>query len=377
MSNTNQTKTSMSFLAIDPYVETNIILPTEKISLGGKMVTWGDNNSYPDYLMSLYKASPTLKTCVDGTRDYICGDDVKILPLLDLQENVINKRGDTIREQVQFISRDLELYGGFALQIIRNLAGEVCEIYPIDMRFLRTNADCNVFYYSEDWSRSYGRKKVITYPCFMPGLDWKSLDDESRKLHASSILYVKEERSQTYPMPKFIASVPDCEIEKCIASYHLNNINNCFTPSVVINFNNGIPTDEVKEEIERDVQSKFSGHQNAGRILLSWNPDKDSQTTIREVKVDDFAAKYDALSKSSKERIFMSFRANPNLFGIATESNGFNSEEYDSAFKLFNRTQIKPCQRLICDAYDKIYGMVGVMTIIPFSMDGSSESNVQ
>lgn len=73
----------------------------------------------------------------------------------------------------------------------------------------------------------------------------------------------------------------------------------------------------------------------------------------------------------------MSFRANPNLFGIATESNGFNSEEYESAFKLFNRTQVKPAQRLICDAYDKIYGIPGVMTIVPFSMDGETESNVQ
>lgn len=338
---------------------------------------WGDNNAYPDYILSLYKASPTLKTCVDGTRDYIVGDDVKIMALNGLDENIINKRGDNIREQVQFISRDLELYGGFALQVIRNLAGEIAEIYPIDIRFIRTNSECNVFYYSEDWGKGYGRKRVITYPAFMPNLNWSSLDDDARQLHSSSILYVKEEKSQVYPMSKFIASVPDCEIEKNIALYHINNLNNCFAPSVLVNFNNGIPTSEIQEEIEKYLTEKFTGVQNQSRVMICWNENKDAQTTIREIKVDDFAAKYDALSKSSKERIFMSFRANPNLFGIATESNGFNSEEYESAFKLFNRTQVKPAQRLICDAYDKIYGITGVMTIVPFSMDGETESNVQ
>lgn len=367
----------MALIAIDPYLETNIILPVERLNQAKNMVTWGEKNNYPFYIQDLYLSSPTLKTCIDGTRDYIAGDDCVIAPLPNLPVNVMNKKGDTIREQVADLAKDHEEFGGFCLQIIRNLAGEVAEIYHIDMRYIRMNKECDVFYYSEDWNKSQGKKNATTYPAFMPFLDWKSLDEDAKKLHLTSILFVKADKTATYPIPKFIASVPDAEIERCIASYHLNNLENGFAPAVVINFNNGIPSPEIQEEVEKNITEKFSGHQNAGRVMCCWNESKDAQTTLREVKVDDFSAKYDALSKSSKQRIFTAFRANPNLFGVPTESNGFNAEEYESAFKLFNRTQVKPVQRMICDAYDKIYGSQNVLTIVPFSLAGEAESNVQ
>lgn len=380
MSNTLQTnvgeKVNVAFLAIDPYIKSNIILPTEKLTLSKNMVEWGEKNSYPNYLLDLYNNVPTLRSIIDGNKDFICGDDISILPLQTYDVGVMNQRGDTIAEQVRDIAKDNELYGGFALQIIRNLVGEVSEVYYIDMRFLRTNKDCNVFYYSEKWGKST-KTDVITYPVFIPNLDWASLDDEAKKLHSSSILFVKSVHTQVYPAPKYAASIVACEIEKGIDEYHLNNLLNSFTPSVMINFNNGDPGDEAKEEIEDMINQKFSGAKNSGRIMCSWNDNKDTQTTIREIKTEDFSARYDALSKRSRQEIFTAFRANPNLFGIPTENLGFSSEEYESAFKLYNRTQIRPIQRLICDAYDKIYGNKNVMTIKPFSLGGETETSVE
>ena len=78
------------------------------------------------------------------------------------------------------------------------------------------------------------------------------------------------------------------------------------------------------------------------------------------------------MESNSRQKIFTAFRANPNLFGIPTESLGFSQEEYESAFRLFNRTMIRPAQKLIADAYEKIYGRAGVLTIIPFSMEESA-----
>ena len=106
--------------------------------------------------------------------------------------------------------------------------------------------------------------------------------------------------------------------------------------------------------------------------MFSWNPDKTNATTITEPKIDNFGDRYDALSKHCRQQIFTAFRANPNLFGIPTENLGFSQEEYESAFKLYNRTCVKPVQRIICDAYDKIYGIPGVLTIVPFTLDGEN-----
>ena len=379
MSNTKQNKPArarISFAAIDPYVDTNIILPVEKFVSAKDLMEWGTRNSYPDYLLDLYNNVPTLRAIINGNIDFIAGDDVSILPLTQhLPNGIMNNRGDQIREQIKDIAKDYEIYGGFALQIIRNLIGEVAEVYYIDMRFLRTNKEGNVFYYCEDWSKSV-RKDVVVYPAFMPNLNWDALDDEARNRNASSILYVKNVHTQVYPAPLYAASIKACEIERLIDDFHLSDINNHFVSSAIINFNNGIPDDDVKEQIEREFTEKFCGASNGGRTAFSWNPNKESATDIVEFEVKDFGERYKALSDRSRQQIFTAFRANPNLFGIPTEGNGFANEQYAESFKLYNRTQIKPVQRMIADAYDKIYGQPKVLTIVPFSMDGESEGKV-
>ena len=379
MSNTEQNKPArarISFAAIDPYIDTNIISPVEKFVPAKDLMEWGTRNSYPDYLLDLYNNVPTLRAIINGNIDFIAGDDVSILPLTQhLPNGIMNNRGDHIREQIKDISKDYEIYGGFALQIIRNLIGEVAEVYYIDMRFLRTNKEGNVFYYCEDWSKSV-RKDVVVYPAFIPNLNWDALDDEARNRNASSILYVKNVHTQVYPAPLYAASIKACEIERLIDDFHLSDINNHFVSSAIINFNNGIPDDDVKEQIEREFTEKFCGASNGGRTAFSWNPNKESATDIVEFEVKDFGERYKSLSDHSRQQIFTAFRANPNLFGIPTEGNGFANEQYAESFKLYNRTQIKPVQRMIADAYDKIYGQPKVLTIVPFSMDGESEGNV-
>lgn len=373
----NNDKRRVFFAAIDPYVETNIVSPKETKYTGRDWVEWGDRNIYPEYLLELSKTVPSLRSVITGTVDFICGDDVTIaVEMGGRRQGVMNKTGCTIAEQVRDLAGDFETYGGFALQVIRSYTGAVVEIYHIDMRYLRTNRDNTVFWYSEKWKE--GRRKVLEYPAFYPHTpeSWASLTDEERDRQASSIVYVKNVHTQTYPLPVYAAAVKACETERCIDDYHLNAINNGFVASAIINFNNGVPSDQIKEEIEKDVNAKFAGHSNAQRILISWNDSKEVATTIQQLKSDDFGARYDALSKHTRQQIFTAFRANPNLFGIPTDSLGFSEEEYQSAFKLYNRTAVRPVQRIIADAYDRILGVAGSITIKPFSLDTEGESNV-
>ena len=369
-------RANVAFTAINPYVESNIVSAKEKKSPGKDFVEWGDGNLYPEYLQDLYENVATLKSIIDGCVDYIAGDDVTILPLRPGMEGVMNSKGETIVEQVRDVAMNDEKFGGFALQVIRGKDGKPSEVYNIDLRFLRSNKECDVFYYCEDWSKK-GAKKVIVYPKFMSNISekWLTMTDEEKNRQASSILFVKDVRTQTYPSPKYAASVKSCEIERCIDDFHLNAINNGFTGSYIVNFNNGVPSPEVQEEIEEDFNEKFAGHQNAGRIGFCWNQSKATATSLEQIKVEDFGEKYKSLEASARQRIFTAFKANPNLFGIPTENLGFSSEEYESAFRLFNRTQIRPIQRKIADAYDKIYGQKGVLTIKPFSMDENSATD--
>ena len=372
----NSEKRHVSFAAIDQYVETNIVLPTEKVT-NRDFVEWGKGNNYPGYLLDLYNNVTTLRSIINGNIDFVTGDDVTILPLGErFADGIMNTRGDLITDIVRDLAKDYNLYGGFALQIIRDHNGDVAEIYYIDMRFIRSNKENDVFYYNEHWEKG-GRKDVIIYPKFLRNLDWASLTDEERDRHASSILFVKNVHTQVYPAPMYAASVLSCEIEKAISQYHWNSLNNNFCPDIIINFNNGDPGDEIKEEIVSDLEEKFSGYQNGKRFMVSFNKDRLSAVTIDAIKTDDFSERYKALEESCRRQIFAAFRAQPLLFGLTADVNtGFSTDEFEQTFKLYNRTQIRPAQRLIADAFDRIYGSKGVLTIKPFSLESDTEQEV-
>ena len=113
-------------------------------------------------------------------------------------------------------------------------------------------------------------------------------------------------------------------------------------------------------------------------MIFSWNKTKDTATDIVEFKVEDFGERYKSLATHSRTQIFTAFRAIPLLFGLTSEANtGFSTDEFEQSFKLYNRTQIRPVQRLIGDAYDKIFGTSGVLSITPFSIDGNTEQIVR
>ena len=374
----NNTRSNVAFAALDPYLERNIVSPKETVVRGKDFVEWGDGNAYPDYLLDLTKTVPTLRSIICGTVDFIAGDDVTINALNPAWPvGQMNARGDMIAEQVEDIARDYMTYGGYALQIIRDITGRVAEVYYLDMRFLRTNKECDVFWYSEKWGEKGIKKNAVIYPAFRYDIaeKWATLTDEERNRNASSVLFVKTTHSQVYPMPIYAASVKACEIERLVDEYHLNSIENGFAPSMIINFNNGEPSDQMKGEIEQEVTEKFTGPSNAGRFMLSWNKNKESATTFEVPQVTDFGEKYKALAENSREKIFTAFRAYPNIFGLSTAT-GFSIEEFDSAFKLYNRTAVRPVQRMIADTYDKIYGEKGVLNIKPFSLDGFNEQTV-
>lgn len=379
MSNTNpdgKMTGSFRFAAIDQYVETYVVSPKETILHGKDMVQWGDGDAYPDYLLELYKSVPTLQAIINGNIDYIAGDDVNIKQFSpSLKENVVNRSGDTIREQVRDIAKDFEIYGGFALQVIRDLAGRVAEIYHLDMRFLRTNKEGDVFYYCENWQKR-GKKDVITYPAYMPIPNWDTLTDEQKNANASSIVFVKNVNTQVYPAPVYAAAIKACEIERLIDDFHISDLNNHFVSSAIINFNNGVPDSSIQAQVEEEANCKFAGARNGGRIMYSWNPNKESATDIVEFEVKDFGDRYKALSNHSRQQIFTAFRANPNLFGIPTEGNGFANEQYEESFTLYNRTQIKPIQLIITGTYDGIFGEEDMVEITPFSMGEGGDASV-
>lgn len=349
-------KIDLFLAALNPYTQSNMVENIEKKITGKDFVIWGENNGYPNYLLDCYNNCSTLQSIINGTGDYVTGDDV----ICNAKgfEMTVNQKGDTIKDLVAKIAIDYITFGAFSLQVIRNMAGKVAEIYWVDVSKLRSDEKNEVFYYSEDWSKSYGRVKTLQYPKF-------GVNDSN----PTSIFYFKNPLSRgTYGVPVYAAAMKNINTDMAITDFHNNEINNGFMSSKMINFCNGTPEDSLKEEIERNLTEKFSGSSNAGRFVISFSQSRENAPEVVNLGTDDFDKRYVELEKRNTQQIFIAFRCIPQIFGLAVEGSGFNREEYLQSFTLYNRTVVLPIQNNIVNALDKIFGIKDSVTIKPFSM---------
>lgn len=365
MSNTEgKTQIPMNFAAIEKTFISSIPYLTEEEVRGKDFIAYGDQNLYPQYLYGLYKDVTTLKTVIDGTSNFVGGDDTKCN--VSGFEVALNKKGNTARNIVKWLARDYFLYGGFAIEVIRNLSGGIAEIYYKDFRNIRSDKKNEAFYYSEDWDKRYVRTtKTLVYPKYMK-------DSQA----PSSIVYVKNDIGSTYPIPRWSGAVKACEIERHIDDLHLNSLENGFMGSYWISLNNGQPTDEQKAEIERQVQSKFCSSDNAGRVVISYANSEENAPKIEKLDITDFGEKYKAAADRSREQIYCAFGAIPQLFGNMAAATGFNEVEFQKAWDLYNRTTVRDAQRVICDAFDHIFGMKDSLSIKPFSIEDNNDEQI-
>ena len=352
-------KQQFLFRAVDQVMVDNIVEPIEVDSKKGFWL-WGENNDYPQYLDGLYKEVATLRSIIEGTIDFVVGDKVEIDDVV--WNEVVNDKGVTPEDLCRDLTRDYLKYGGFAVNVVRNKEGKVGGLYYIPLERLRFNEDRSEFYYSRDWSKSIGRVKFGVYKRFDPqGKD------------ASSIYVYTNNRTDVYPAPKWAASVKAAEIERQVNDYHLNSIVNGFSASYLISLNNGVPSETEADEIEENMVEKFTGSGNGGRLVINFANDRDHSAELSKLETEDAGEKYKSLIERTKSELFTAFRATPNLFGLPTAT-GFSTEEYMEAFRLYNRTAVRPIQNILVRTVNYLIGKE--MTIVPFSLD-EKENNVE
>ena len=131
---------------------------------------------------------------------------------------------------------------------------------------------------------------------------------------------------------------------------------NGLSPSMLINFNNGTPNQQERQLIENKIAQKFSGTSNAGKFILAFNDNKESQAEITPVQLSDAHNQYQFLSEESTKKIMVAHRiVSPMLLGIKDSSGlGNNADEIKTASLLMDNTVIRPFQELLIDSFDNI-----------------------
>ena len=117
--------------------------PVFKEERGKDYIVYGTEapykNLYPDYLVELYNTSGKHNSIVNGKTNYISGrgwrvdETVRTLEDKVKLENFINHVGnDSLFELTKKIVKDIELFGGYALEVIVTKDGKGLIINHID-----------------------------------------------------------------------------------------------------------------------------------------------------------------------------------------------------------------------------------------------------
>ncbi len=318
-------------------------------------VAYGEDNNYFQYLIDRYNGSATNNAIINGMTELMYGKGLSATDASRKPEAYAQMMSLFKRSCLRKVTFDLKALGQAAFQIIYNKdKSKIVQVahMPIEtLRFEKMNEDGEVcgYYYSKDWTKI--RKKgyePVRIPAFGHGEKSDALEIYCIKPYRSGFYY--------YSPVDYQGGIPYAELEEEVANYHINNIKNGLSPSMLINFNNGVPTEEERELIERRIIQKFSGTSNSGKFILAFNDNKEMAASIEPVQLSDASEQYQFLADESMRKLMVAHRVtSPMLMGIKDQSGlGNNADELKTASLLFHNTVIRPFQEMILDAIDDI-----------------------
>jgi len=317
-----------------------------------KWVAYGSDNNYFGYLIDRYNGSPTNNAIINGISQMIYGKGLDALDSNKKPEAYAKMITLFHKDCVRKLCYDLKLMGQCAMQVIyskdRKTIAQVEHIPVENLRAEKCNSkgEIEAYYYSDNWSKVKQSTQLKRISAF--GFSKENIE----------IIYVKPYRAgyKYYSSPDYQGGLQYSELEEEISNYHLNNILNGLAPSMLINFNNGTPNAEERQMLENRIYQKFSGSSNAGKFILAFNDNAESQATIEPIQLSDAHNQYQFLSDESSKKIMVAHRVvSPMLLGIKDSTGlGNNADELQTASTLMDNTVIRPFQHLLIDAFDDI-----------------------
>ena len=315
-------------------------------------ISYGEDNNYFQYLIDRYNGSPTNNAIINAVSSMIFGKGLDATNSNKKPNEYAQMISLFDNDSVRRLAYDLKLMGQCAIQVIYSKdRKKIAQIEHMPIETLRAEkcnekGDIEGYYYWKDWEKIKPSDKPLRIPAF------------GTSNEAIEILYVKPYRSgyYYYSPVDYQGGLQYAELEEEVSNFHLNNILNGMSPSMLINFNNGTPNAEERRLIEQRIYNKFSGSSNAGKFILAFNDNAESAASIEPVQLSDAHNQYQFLSEESTKKIMVAHRVvSPMLLGIKDQSGlGNNADELKTASTLMDNTVIRPFQNLLIDAFDKI-----------------------
>ncbi len=316
-------------------------------------IQYGESNCYFDDLIDRYLGSPTNARCINGIVDMIYGRGLEATDSGDKPEMYAKMKLLLRPKELKRTVNDYKMLGQAAVQVIYNKSKtSIMRVVHFPMETLRAekakDGKVEAYYYHPKWKDLKPSDKPKRIPTFGNGGKRELIELFIFKPYRSGFYY--------YSPVDYQSCLQYANLEEEVSNYHINNIKNGLQPSLLINFNNGVPNEETQELIERKIYDKFSGSSNAGKFILAFNESIETKADLEPIHLPDAHAQYQFLADESREKIMLGHGiVSPILLGIKDNTGfGNNAEELRTASILMDNIVIRPFQQGIIDGLDEI-----------------------
>ena len=319
-------------------------------------VDFGEDNNYYQFLLDRYTNSTTNNAIINNISRLVYGRGLSAVDASRKPNEYAQAMALFNKDCLRKIAIDRKMLGQFAIQVHYNDKHDrILKAFHIPVNLLRAekcnkDGEIEAYYYSDDWTdvKKYPPTRIPAY-----GYSKDKIEILFSKPYAVGMKY--------YAYPDYQGAVPYALLEEEIADYLINEVQNGFSGTKVVNFNNGVPTEEQQSIITNKVLSKLTGSKGQ-KVIVAFNDNMDTKTTVDDLPLNDAPEHYTYLSEECMRKIMLGHNVtSPLLFGIAG-ANGFssNADELQNSFILFNNMVIKPLQDEILEALDTILSFNGI-----------------
>jgi len=320
-------------------------------------VEYGDDNDYYSYLIDLYTNSTTNHSIINGISNMIYGKGLDALDSSKKPDEYASMRYIFSDSCLRKVVLDLKLLGEGSFQVLYQKGDVVkAEHFPRQtLRAEKCNEDGQIeaYYYHHDWAKVKRSDKPQRIAAFGFG-NGNEPEIKIVKKYVSGYDY--------YCPVDYQGGLAYAELESEVADYLINDVQNGFSGTKVVNFNNGVPDREKQMQIKSDVMRKLTGARGE-KVIIAFNNNAESKTTVDDIPLNDAPQHYEYLSNECSAKLIVAHRVtSPLLLGIRTENNGLgsNADEIKTAALLFDNITIKPYQDLLTDCMDDILAINGI-----------------
>ena len=326
-----------------------------------KWIPYGEDNNYPSYLVGLMNTSSKHNSLLTKKVNMAVGGGFKDNPALEEFFNNV-EGSENLNDIVFKIGWDLFLYGGYSLAVTWSKdKTKIVRVKYIPFDKVRIAAD------DEDNSRIVkGTEKGKSY--FLISGDWQQYRKDKYKPDliasfngvyyedATELIYHTEYRAGVdyYTHPSYISSIDWIELDREIANFHLSSVHNGFTPSMIISFKGGIPSEEERKQVKKNLEKQYAGTDNASSVFVTFSENGDTAPEFIPINLNASDDRFIQLEEQIQQNIIVGHGASPIVAGIAVAGKLGASNEVIESEQIFQRNVIDKRQKAIERSFNSI-----------------------